>query len=522
MLKILQHNLALSLLSGALLTVSFPFAGSITPLIFVAWIPLFIVALRLKDKFLGWLRFFGYAYLTLLLFNIGTTWWIWNSTAGGALMAFICNSLLMAGGLTIGFGLFKRLNSGLFLIALGCTWISFEFVHFNWELSWPWLTMGNYFSIHPSWVQWYEYTGTLGGSFWVIAANILGALLLLNRKSVAYAVALVSILVSPIILSFLLNRTIERCKSPTQSIVILQPNIDPYTEKFNIDPAQQVESMLGLVSPYLHNTLAIGPETALQEAFIEKDFHQTRSYKLLDESLSSTNSSLLIGASTFQLFDQKHSSASKSLPNGSFYESYNTALYMGDKKQQFIHKSKLVLGVEKIPFSRWLPFLEQLSIDNGGTSGSLGVESEPKVFNNEDQAYAPIICYESIYGAFVAEQCNKGAQLLCIITNDGWWGNTPGHRQHNQFAALRAIETRKYVVRSGNTGISSVWNSSGECIKQLGYDTKGVLTAKVPLIKGKTFYVRFGDYLGWVSVVVIAALFGYKTFRAKEREQGAN
>jgi apolipoprotein N-acyltransferase len=264
--------------------------------------------------------------------------------------------------------------------------------------------------------------------------------------------------------------------------------------------------MLGLIRPYLHNTLAIGPDTAIQEAFIEKDFKQTRSYKLLDESLTPTNSSLLIGASTFKLFDQKHSAASKSLPNGSFYESYNTALFMANKHQQFIHKSKLVLGVEKIPFSRWFPFLEQLSIDNGGTSGSLGVESEPKVFRNEDHAYAPIICYESIYGAFVAEQCNKGAQLLCIITNDGWWGNTPGHRQHNQFASLRAIETRKYVVRSGNTGISSVWNSQGECIKQLGYDTKGVLTVKVPLIKGKTFYVRFGDYLGWMSVVVFLIL----------------
>jgi apolipoprotein N-acyltransferase len=506
MLKILQHNLALSLLSGALLTVAFPFSGSITPLVFVAWIPLFIVALRLRQHVRGLLNFFAYTYFTAFIFNVGTTWWIWNSTAGGALMAFICNSLLMAGGLTFGFGLFKRLNAELFLIALGCTWISFEFVHFNWELSWPWLTMGNYFSIHPSWVQWYEYTGTLGGSFWVIAANILGVLFLLNRKSREYAIAFISILSIPLLISFIVSKKVDIAKNPTQSVVILQPNIDPYTEKFNIDPAQQVESMLGLVRPYLHNTLAIGPETALQEAFIEKDFNQTRSYKLLDESLSSTNSSLLIGASTFQLFDQKHSAASKPLPNGSFYESYNTALFMADKQQQFIHKSKLVLGVEKIPFSRWLPFLEQLSIENGGTSGSLGVESEPKVFKDAEQAYAPIICYESIYGAFVAEQCNKGATLLCIITNDGWWGNTPGHRQHNQFASLRAIETRKYVVRSGNTGISSVWNSSGECIKQLGYDTKGVLTAKVPLLKGKTFYVRFGDYLGWVSVLLFLML----------------
>lgn len=517
MLKILQHNLALSLFSGALLIVSYPFSGSITPLVFVAWIPLFVVALRLKQQARGLLNFLAYAYFTAFIFNVGSTWWIWNSTAGGALMAFICNSLLMAGALTIGFGVFKRLNTGLFLVGLGCTWITFEFVHLNWELSWPWLTMGNYFSIHPSWVQWYEYTGSLGGSFWVIAANILGVLLLLNLKYKQYAIAFISILSIPLFISFMVSKQADITKYPTQSVVILQPNIDPYTEKFNIDPAQQVESMLGLVSPYLHNSLAIGPETALQEAFIEKDFNRTRSFNLLNDALTSTNSSLLIGASTFQLFDQKHSAACKALPNGTFYESYNTALFMANKKQDFIHKSKLVLGVEKIPFSRWLPFLEQLSIDNGGTSGSLGVESEPKVFRNEDQAYAPIICYESIYGAFVAEQCNKGATLLCIITNDGWWGNTPGHRQHNQFASLRAIETRKYVVRSGNTGISSVWNSSGECIKQLGYDTKGVLTAKVPLIKGKTFYVRFGDYLGWIAGFSWCSLLLNSFFNSRKR-----
>ena len=517
MVHMFQNKLLLSVLSGLLLMVSFPFSGSLTPLVFVAWIPLWRVGLELRETKRGSLKFFGFAYLSLFIFNLGTTWWIWNSTTGGAVMAFVCNTLLMSGALTLGFILFKKSSPILFHTGLGLSWISFEFLHLNWELSWPWLTMGNYFSIHPSWVQWYEYTGTLGGSFWVISVNILGVLLLSNRKSRQYAIAFISMLSIPLLISFMVRNKADIAKYPTQSVVILQPNIDPYTEKFNIDPAQQVESMLGLVRPYLHNTLLIGPETAIQEAFIEKDFNQTRSYTLLDESLSSTNSSLLIGASTFQLFDQKHSAASKSLPNGSFYESYNTALFMADKQQQFIHKSKLVLGVEKIPFSRWLPFLEQLSIDNGGTSGSLGVESEPKVFMHDEQAYAPIICYESIYGEFVAEQCNKGAQLLCIITNDGWWGNTPGHRQHNQFAALRAIETRKFVVRSGNTGISSVWNPQGECLKQLNYNTKGVLTATVPLIQGKTFYVRFGDYLGWLSVVVLAALFGYNAFRAKER-----
>ena len=517
MLKILQHNLALSILSGALLAVSFPFSGSITPLIFVAWIPLFVVALRLKDQFLGWLRFYGYAYLTLLLFNIGTTWWIWNSTAGGALMAFMCNSILMAGALVIGFGLFKRLTAGLFLIGLGSIWISFEFIHFNWELSWPWLTMGNYFSTHPSWVQWYEYTGTWVGGFWLIAINILGVLLLLNRKSVLYSAALVMILAAPIILSLFLNNTIECYKNPTQSIVILQPNIDPYTEKFNIDPAHQVESMLGLVRPYLHNTLAIGPETALQEAFIEQDFNRTRSFNLLNDALTSTNSSLLIGASTFQLFNKKHSAACKALPNGSFYESYNTALYMGNQQQQFIHKSKLVLGVEKIPFSNIFPFLETLAIQNGGTSGTLGVESEASIFQDKDFegkgfGLAPVVCYESIYGAYLADQTKKGSNLICILTNDGWWGDSPGYKQHFSFSRLRAIENRRWVVRSANTGYSGVIDDYGTILKQTNYWEEAVFSNSVPLKYSTTFYVKWGDYLGVIGIGISLLLLLFSIY----------
>ena len=519
-----QNKLLLSVLSGLLLMVSFPFSGSLTPLVFVACIPLWRVGLELREAKRGGLLFFGYSYLSLFIFNFGTTWWIWNSTSGGAVMAFVCNTLLMSGALTLGFILFKKSNPLRFLAGLSLSWISFEFLHLNWELSWPWLTMGNYFSLRPAWIQWYEFTGILGGSFWVMGSNLLGTHLIQQKKNYALVVLLCSWLIVPFIWSVGLQAMQDHPSNPRlQETVVLQPNINPYTEKFNVDPVIQLKQMLELARPYLRKaTLVIGPETALQEAFIEKEFNQTKSYTLLNESLTSTNSSLLIGASTFKLFDQKHSAASKLLANGSFYESYNTALFMSSKQQDFIHKSKLVLGVEKIPFSRWLPFLEELSIDNGGTSGSLGTELEPKIFRTSAGNYAPIICYESIYGEFVAEQCNKGAQLLCIITNDGWWGNTPGHRQHNQFAALRAIETRKFVVRSGNTGISSVWNPQGECLKQLSYNTKGVLTAKVPLIQGKTFYVRFGDYLGWVSVVVLAALFGYNAFRAKERNQGAN
>src|SRR5574343_444659 len=67
---------------------------------------------------------------------------------------------------------------------------------------------------------------------------------------------------------------------------------------------------------------------------------------------------------------------------------------------------------------------------------------------------APAVCYESVYGDFMAKYIRSGAEVICIITNDGWWGNTPGHRQHLAYAKLRAIETRKQIIRSANTGIS--------------------------------------------------------------------
>ena len=107
----------------------------------------------------------------------------------------------------------------------------------------------------------------------------------------------------------------------------------------------------------------------------------------------------------------------------------------------------------------------------------------------------PVICYESIYGEFVTEYVRKGAQFLAIITNDAWWGNTAGHKQLLSYARLRAIENRRSIVRSANTGISAVINPKGEITDKLPYDTKGVLKAKFSPANKITFYTQYGDLL---------------------------
>jgi len=175
-----------------------------------------------------------------------------------------------------------------------------------------------------------------------------------------------------------------------------------------------------------------------------------------------------------------------------------------------------VPGVETLPsFLNFLgPVLEQF----GGSTGGYGKSEEAEVFTNNGCQYisAPIICYESIYGAYVGTYKQKSANLLAIITNDGWWGNTSGHKQHLQYAALRAIETRTWVARSANTGISAVIDPLGNIVAQKGWDERAVIKYPIPTKSTVTFYAKYGDWLYQIFsfFAVLLLLQGlYKRFK---------
>src|SRR5690606_39966211 len=113
---------------------------------------------------------------------------------------------------------------------------------------------------------------------------------------------------------------------------------------------------------------------------------------------------------------------------------------------QLYHKNKLVPGVEQFPYQQYLGFLGSLMMDMGGTSGTLGHEDEQTVFYSQSGiGVVPAICYESVFGGFVADFVRHGAQLICIVTNDGWWGNTAGYKQQASYALLRAIEISRSI-----------------------------------------------------------------------------
>ncbi|MGZ3885752.1 MAG: apolipoprotein N-acyltransferase, partial [Bacteroidia bacterium] len=193
-------------------------------------------------------------------------------------------------------------------------------------------------------------------------------------------------------------------------------------------------------------------------------------------------------------------------------DSYNTAIYVDTARHcSFYHKSKLVPGVERMPFPGIFKYFEKYAIELGGTSGSLATQDERTVFSDDIYGFklAPSICYESVYGDFMGTYIREGAQVIGIITNDGWWGDTPGHRQHLSYAKLRAIESRKQIIRSANTGISCFIDEKGNISQPQPYWQFAVISSDVKLNDVKTFFVRFGDLLSYASVIITIALLGF-------------
>ena len=498
-------NLFYSILSGLLLSFSWPESGFF-PLIFIAFIPLLNLEESLssviKKKFSASL--FLYVLLSFFIFNIITTYWIYHATLFGAIMAFLINSLLM----TCAFYLFHvikfYLGKRLGLLSFILIWVSMEYIHLNWDLSWPWLTLGNVFANFPSLIQWYEYTGVLGGSFWVLSVNVLLFRLIKYKREKLNFFSLIFMFFTPVLISLYMYYNFNDTQYNKINVVIGQPNIDPYEDKFVIDPKKQIDDFIEYASSEIkqETQLLLGPETMLQESIWENKIESSYSIQAL-RSLQNKlpNLNILIGASSYNIVSKNKNnkySVREFLNSKDLYEAYNSAIFLPDSGDiEIYHKTELVPGVETTPFPWLFNKVSAFSVDLGGISGSLGDYNKLNTFKNKELNILPLICYESIYGELAS---SKFFNLICIITNDGWWKNTAGYKQHLAYARIRAIENRRAVVRSANTGISSSINMRGDIIEKTKWDTVDFINVDVSLNDRSTFYNRFGDYIGRICV----------------------
>ncbi|HTX87402.1 MAG TPA: apolipoprotein N-acyltransferase [Bacteroidales bacterium] len=520
--------IVLSLVSGILLALAWPSRG-FPGLLFIGMVPLLFIEETIyqqKDRFAPFAALF-YSYPAFLAWNALTSWWIYNSTGVGAIIAILVNAAFMS----IVFQAFHFSRKKLHYKAAGYAclvfyWMAFEYLHLNWILNWPWLNLGNGFGSYYQWVQWYEYTGTFGGTLWVLVANILvfrilaGVLRRWKREDrrwkdiLLYSGLVVIWILIPILLSFSMYRHYKETPEPVK-VVVVQPNLDPYKEQYSVPPAEVIQRILDLAGNRLDSAtnFLVAPESAIQEEMWENDIHSFRSIALLKDIIRRyPDLNILVGGSTYRQFEKGEPlshSARKFKDGEGYYDAYNTAILVNSMDSlQLYHKSKLTPGVEALPSFGIFKFLEKFAINLGGVVGSLGTDKVRKVFATVKTARAaPTICYESVFGEFFSEFVRNGAQVMFIITNDGWWGDTPGHRQHYAFAALRAIENRRSIARSANTGISAFIDQRGDASQVTGYwvpaAIKGTLNANSRL----TFYTIHGDYLARIAAWCTGGVF---------------
>ncbi|MBE0646531.1 MAG: apolipoprotein N-acyltransferase [Bacteroidales bacterium] len=537
------HLFLLSVLSGLILALAWPENG-FPGLLFIGFVPLLFLEdymTRNRDQFLKFSTLF-YSYPAFFTWNLLTTWWIYNSTFMGAVMAVVLNSLFLAV-VFQAFSWAKRRLPTKFAgyLALISFWIAFEYLHLNWVLTWPWLTVGNGFCSYYMWVQWYEYTGVLGGTLWVLVANILIFEAIRSTKDERrktklispfryFAISLFWIGIPIIASNIIYNNYTE--KSDPVNFVVVQPNVDPYSEQYSLPPSNVVGRIMDLAGPELDSTtnFLVAPESAIQESMWENDMSTFATLRMLREIITAyPKLNILIGGSTFKAYEKGGPitrTARKFTNSDGYYDAYNTAILINSSDSlQLYHKSKLTPGVEAMPSFRWSKWLENYAIDLGGTVGSLGTDNLRKVYAPAGGVpVSPIICYESAFGEFFAEFVRNGAQVMIIITNDGWWGNTPGHRQHFAFAHLRAIESRRSIARSANTGISAFIDQRGDAHDVTEYWVPAVIKGELNANKEITFYVTYGDYIARIAVLLTALLllvsFGLSIFAGRKMGAG--
>jgi apolipoprotein N-acyltransferase len=494
---------------------------SITPLLWIAFVPLIILVQRFQHA--KRLKYYGVLYLALFFWNLLTTWWVYFASPSGAVSMLILNSLFML----LPFISFRYnikwnwANRGLLFIGF---WMLYEFGHHRWDLSWPWLALGNGYSGMPSMVQWYEYTGIQGGTLLTLILNFL-LFAFFQSSSKRYLLWSFSVVGLVFILSFSLRYRTNINEGKPLKVAVLQPSFDPWNEKFVRSSKELNNEMVNISLSCIDSTTdwLLWPETALAQSLNISDLSHTQRLSFIDRLLNSNTPKLklvtgMTGVEYYHSRIKPNRSARKTAYDDNlWYNIYNSALFVDTNLSlDYYHKSKLVPGTEQMPFIQTFPFLEKLalSLDENSITGSLGVMDSAKALGSSNQI-APIICYESIYGDYVNEFVKDGAQWLGVITNDAWWNNTPGYKQHFSYSILRCIEQRKWLARSANTGISGFIDPLGNTYQNTDWYQKTCVQQTIYANKNRTLYSKLGDSLiliiSLVTLCLVSIIKGFLT-----------
>ncbi len=524
------NNVILSLLSAILLSFGWLEVSGVTLL--CSLVPLLYISQKFSDSKSDWWKMFGFTSLTLGLWSGITTWWIWYAAPIGAILSVLITVVLFGGSFMLFHYVSKRAPKPLAYTIFVTCWISMEMLYTYGDISFPWIMLGNGFANDIKLVQWYEYTGIFGGTLWVLLCNILIYETFLARReqstvsrqqSHLFLYAMTALFVAvPMVVSIFMFYNYEEVGEDV-TVQVIQPNIDPYKDKFNTGQRIQNDIILSLAESAPEGVdFIILPETAfgsVDEGALDRSFTINQYRDFLAENYPQAE--IIVGAMTKRFYNEGDPiSETARNSGGRLYDIYNSALAIDTSEVvQIHHKSKLVVGAESMPYKSIVNMFKFLIVDLGGTTGGLGVDSVRRVFTSPIGVnLGTAICYESIYGSYFSEFVHNGATLMSVITNDGWWRDALGYKHHMNYSRFRAVETRRSIVRSANTGISAIINQRGEVVSKSEGWVKDSMSGTVKSCDKITLYTKAGDYVGRLSIYTLfLSLLYYVSYRVRKR-----
>lgn len=496
----------LLILSGLLFALSYPPVPFPAPIVmFFAMVP-YLIVIENKQKLIDINRA---TYLMAFVFCLLTLYWVgsWQKAAdpflmiSGVLLVFV-NPVFFLIPSTLLYFTRQIFHPKSALYFLPLFYVAYEYAYMLTDLSFPWLSLGNGLSLFTMFIQIADIIGQLGLTLVVVLCNVLLyksiSVFKYNKK-----VALINTAILFLIFIFILVYGAIKLHSVHQQtekvrVGLIQPNLDPW-EKWS---GSSLEELANLYFELSHKAIKQGakiiiwPETALPV------YLRSGMYNEVMQSIhlfSDTNQVfLLTGMPDVKFFydtlnlpaDAKYNSQSNY-----YYATYNSILLFRPNTLQVdsYGKMKLVPFGERVPFVDFFPFLGKIIKWGVGLSG-WNVGKDTAVFhlkyNGNELGIAGLVCYESIYPTFVSEFVRRNAAFITVVTNDSWYGNSSGPYQHKEFAALRAVENRRSVVRAANGGISCFINSYGETILQTKMFTRSFIVEDVEISKANTFFTR--------------------------------
>jgi len=571
------------ILSGLLLVLSFP-PFPFAFLIYFAFIPLLLVIdetppRTFEDKFWGFFKailvlswrflslqfiwrfrekpwiyrwhiishnaeVFRYTYTAFVIWNVGCCYWLlFTGMESGnmsepfvyfaaGLVALLLNPFLMS--LPVYFYTKVRDASRGWLGGLGFVsfWVAYEWLHYHWDLAWPWLTLGHSMSFYPLAVQYAEFTGVLGISAHILLVNMLLYYAIRAMRHARWAGWLLGILASMVVAApfalnfYLLNPEREVFQPSGQlNVRLIQPNISSIRKQQTQPIEEQVELFVKLSRQQGLDSvdLLVLPEKALYKPVFVNCLHLRGATLPLVELVQLDTVSLLTGAVELRYLPPEGEVPLTARPyaphpmtrlpcypqQAGYIARYNSAFLLNPTGtlSSSAQKSRLVPMAEQLPF---VGALQRMLAPNA-RPGWLADDFTPAdslrlLYVKDSIPLAPLICYESLFAAHSRKLVQAGGRLLVVLTDDGFWKVSASQIQHAHFARLRAIESRRTLLRAANTGISCYIDVWGNMPLATGLDEMGVLDVRVPLYEAETFYVKEGDYVGTYSALLAAGM----------------